>query len=155
MAMREQGIMGERLAMHVIRSRGLSCMQPDLCYTDGTNWFVVESKCKKLFNVYGRSWTKGGGVPKYQIEKRLEMSRATNLRCKIMIFDFESRRPIDDSGNESIYLYEGWLDELLPMPDAWFELPFKNNKGQTEVSIIFNLEYMAKSEILYNKSLFE
>ena len=87
MGITQDGINGEQALFVLLKSKGLKFFQPDaIGYKDGC-YYVFEVKHQAR---YTPPPFEGHGLPKWQVEARLEFQRRTTIPCIFVVFDKET-----------------------------------------------------------------
>ena len=98
MAIQQDGIIGEKLAMDFLHKKGLKVFQPDVIAHNEKMYMIGEAKFKHEQEFDG---VVGHTIPYRQVKARLEAYKDTGLRCMFIVFDKD----------EPVVYYE-WLDFL-------------------------------------------
>lgn len=87
MGITDEGIRGEKRLFELLKKQGFKFFQPDaIAYKDGC-YYVFETKYQERFTPPP---FEGHGLPKWQVEARLEFQRRTTIPCVLVVFDKET-----------------------------------------------------------------
>lgn len=87
MGITEEGIQGEQRLFALLKKQGFKFFQPDaIGYKNGC-YYVFETKHQER---YTPPPFDGHGLPKWQVEARLEFQKVTKIPCVLVVFDKET-----------------------------------------------------------------
>jgi len=98
MGLTEEGIYAEQYILKFFRDRNIPCFQPDCVSYENDKYILNEVKNQECFKSPPFD---GHGLPKWQVEARIEFFNKTGIRCRLFVLE---------KGTNIIY-YQ-WLDEL-------------------------------------------
>ena len=98
MGVQEDGIIGEQKLFIFLKNRGHKFFQPDAISRCKKRYFIWEVKYQERFIPPP---FEGHGLPKWQIDARIEFYMTTGIRCMFIVFE---------KGTENVFLQ--WLDIL-------------------------------------------
>ena len=87
MGISEDGIMGEKMLFMFLDEWGYKFFQPDSIGEKDGSFFVFEAKHQERFKAPPFD---GHGLPRWQIERRLDFSKRTGIDTILVVFDKET-----------------------------------------------------------------
>jgi hypothetical protein len=94
------GITGEQKLFALLKERGYEFFQPDAIGLKDNQFYVFEVKCQKRFKAPPFD---GHGLPRWQVQRRLDFEKRTGIKSVLVVFDKET--------NEVFYQSIKKLDE--------------------------------------------
>jgi hypothetical protein len=87
MGITDEGIQGEKRLFDLLKKQGFTFFQPDAIGYKDDCYYVFETKHQERFTPPP---FEGHGLPKWQVEARLEFQRRTTIPCVLVVFDKET-----------------------------------------------------------------
>ena len=87
MGIMQDGIIGEQKLFKLLKEKGYDFFQPDAIGTKNNKLYLFEVKYQKRFKAPPFD---GHGLPKWQVDKRLEFEKKTGIKAILVIFDKET-----------------------------------------------------------------
>ena len=87
MGITDEGIQGEKRLFELLKKQGFTFFQPDAIGYKDNCYYVFETKHQERFTPPP---FEGQGLPKWQVEARLEFQRRTTIPCVLVVFDKET-----------------------------------------------------------------